>query len=75
MYTLQKGRIRKTEMKPNTATPMETSAININGATPGRVPARGQRLGTGPQGAGGPAGRIWPWERPTALFCFSCWLT
>ena len=25
MYTLQKGRIRKTEMKPNTATPMEMS--------------------------------------------------
>lgn len=25
MYTLQKGRIRKTEMKPNTATPMATS--------------------------------------------------
>lgn len=30
MYTLQKGRIRKTEMKPNTATPMETSS-NTNG--------------------------------------------
>lgn len=34
MYTLQKGRIRKTEMKPNTATPMETRAINTNGSAP-----------------------------------------
>ncbi|KAH1184436.1 hypothetical protein KIL84_015052 [Mauremys mutica] len=39
MYTLQKGRIRKTEIKPNTATPKETRARTSMLHRPAGTPA------------------------------------
>lgn len=44
MYTLQKGRVRKTEMKPNTATPMETSYKHQRSDTGAGLWPHGQQL-------------------------------